>query len=175
MIDYSTAFGTLNIDLQKMGAAQLLADKIRSNKLRYDEVENMTGVPWYVIGAIHYRESSFNFKRHLHNGDPLTQRTSHVPSGRPIKGNPPFTWIESAVDALKLKRWNLVTDWSIGNALSLIERYNGLGYKNKGLPSPYIWSWSSVYKKGKYVSDGKFDPEFVDKQCGTAILIKLLM
>lgn len=58
--------------------------------------------------------------------------------------------------------------------LTLLEMYNGLGYYRKGIPSPYIWAGTDQYKKGKYVRDGVFDPEVVDKQLGVAGLIMCL-
>ena len=60
-------------------------------------------MPWYVVGLIHTMESSGNFAAHLHNGDPLSARTTHVPAGRPKAGAPPFTWEESATDALTMQ------------------------------------------------------------------------
>lgn len=173
-MSYKEKFDIMIVDPKKKDQLDLLVARILKNKAKYQEVEGLTKVPWYVLGAIHYRESSLNFTRHLHNGDRLTARTIHVPAGRPVKGEPPFTWVESAIDAIKLKSWHKVTDWSIDSALGLIEAYNGLGYKKKGLPSPYLWAWTNNYTKGKYVADGKFDPNFVDQQCGTAILLKLL-
>lgn len=175
MIDYKASYDVLVIDPSKIDDVQLIIERIKQNEDRYKEVEQLIGVPWYVTAAVHYRESSLSFKRHMHNGDPLTAKTIHVPAGRPLKGNPPFTWEESCIDAFKLKFWHTCTDWSIENTLSLIERYNGGGYKKKGLPSPYVWSWSNFYKKGKYVADSKYDPDVVDKQCGTAVLLKLLI
>lgn len=174
-MDYKASFDGLSVIPAKVNALRVIVDKINANKDKYRFVANETTVPWYVIAAIHYRESSLGFKSHLHNGDPLTGYTTHVPSGRPLKGHPPFTWEYSAVDALTMKRLDRVEDWSIENTLKLLERYNGLGYKNKGLPSPYIWSWTPFYQKGKYVEDGKFDPDVVDKQCGVAAIIKSLL
>jgi len=174
-MDYKAAYDLLVIDPSKTDNVQGIVDKIKQNEGKYKEVEGLIKVPWYITAVVHYRESSLNFKRHLHNGDPLTGRTVHVPAGYPKKGTPPFTWVESAVDALKLKSWYTCTDWSIENTLNLIERYNGLGYKKKGLPSPDLWAWANNYKKGKYVADGKFDPNVVDQQCGTAVLLKLLI
>jgi hypothetical protein len=50
-----------------------------------------------------------------------------------------------------------------------------LGYANKGLPSPYIWSGTDQYEKGKYTSDGKYDPaEAVDEQLGCAGILKFM-
>lgn len=171
----SALYETMAIDAKKMPQINKITDVILKNKERYVAVSNSTGVPWYVIAVIHYRESGNNFKRHLHNGDPLTKRTVQVPKGRPIQGNPPFTWEESAMDAIKLQKLDKVTDWGIENTLERLERYNGYGYRNKGVPSPYLWSWSSQYKAGKYVADGKYDSKVVDQQCGVAVLLRFLI
>lgn len=171
---YQALYDNMEILPSKQSQVETLVGKIYSKKARYQVVESATGVPWYVIAAIHYRESSCSFTRHQHNGDPLTARTVHVPAGRPKTGNPPFTWEQSAIDALKMQGLHKVTDWSMGNTLDLLEKYNGLGYKKKGLPSPYIWSWTNNYKSGKYVADGKFDPNAIDGQCGVAVILKAL-
>ena len=44
-----------------------------------------------------------------------------------------------------------------------------------GRPTPYLWSFSKLYEKGKYVADGRFDPEAVSKQCGAAVMIRALV
>jgi len=173
-MDYANQFKIMVINPDKTDDVDLIITKIRKNEDKYKEVEKLTTVPWHVVAVIHYRESSLSFAGHLHNGDPLTAKTVHVPAGRPLLGKPPFTWVESAVDAMKIKSYHTCSDWSIENTLNLIERYNGLGYKKKGLPSPYLWSWSNNYKAGKYVADGRFDPDVVDKQCGAAVLLNIL-
>lgn len=174
-MSYHQLYNVMTIQKSKKPALDKIVAKIKANQSRYERVSEVTKVPWYVIAVIHYRESTNSFSRHLHNGDPLTARTTHVPAGRPKGGKPPFTWEESAVDALTMQGLNKVTDWSIDNMLNLLEKYNGLGYKKKGLPSPYLWSWSSIYKSGKYVADGKFDPNVVDVQCGVAPILKYLI
>jgi lysozyme family protein len=146
-----------------------LVARIVSNKARYEVVQKHLGTPWYIVAAIHYRECALSFNHHLHNGDPLSKRTVHVPAGRPATHEGPFNWEESAIDALQDRKFS--RDQDLGDILDEMEKYNGLGYKRKGLPSPYVWSWTDQYKKGKYVSDGKFDPDFVDQQCGVAPLI----
>jgi lysozyme family protein len=123
---------------------------------------------------VHGLEGNFNFETHLHNGDPLTARTVQVPKGRPVAGEPPFKWEESAEDALRLKGFDKETDWSIPAMLYRFERYNGMGYRQFQLPSPYLWSFSDLYEKGKYASDGKFDPALVSKQCRAAVMLKTL-
>ena len=62
----------------------------------------------------------------------------------------------------------------MGAALDRLERYNGLGYRNRGLPSPYLWSLSGHYERGKFVADGKFDSEAESKQCGGATPVRCL-
>src|SRR3954463_760465 len=66
-------------------------NNICKNKNRYETVANKLGIPWYFVGVVHCMEGSLNFNTHLHNGDPLTHRTVHVPANRPPGGDPPFT------------------------------------------------------------------------------------
>lgn len=139
----------------------------------YEEVgAALGGIPWEFIGIIHGMECGFNFAGHLHNGDPLTARTVQVPAGRPKSGQPPFTWRESAADALTMKGFHQVTDWSVPRMLYLLEKYNGFGYRMRAVPTPYLWSFSNLYEKGKFVADGKYDPDKVSKQCGAAVMLK---
>ncbi|MFD2285291.1 hypothetical protein GJU39_05130 [Pedobacter petrophilus] len=131
-------------------------------------------IPWYFIACAHYLECSFDFKKHLHNGDPLSGYTIRVPANRPKVGHgPPFTFEESAVDALKLMKFNEITNWNLPTVLRKLEAYNGFGYfKYHSINSPYLWSYSNQYEKGKYVADGKFDAESVSKQMGAAVILK---
>jgi lysozyme family protein len=134
---------------------------------------NGSGVPWYFIACVHYLECSFSFKKHLHNGDPLTGYTVHVPAHRPKVGHaPPFTFEESAVDAIKLMKYDHVTNWSLPFILLKLEGYNGFGYNRKGIRTPYLWSYSNHYTKGKYVKDGVYDANAVSSQLGAAVILK---
>lgn len=158
------------------GASKVCADKIVPNKDHYQSVGLKTGVPWWWIACVHHMESGNKFDRHLHNGDPLTERTTHVPSGRPIEGNPPFTWEESAVDALTGNpAVASQKTWKLENALWLFEKFNGLGYEMHGINSPYVWSGCQHYKKGRYVSDGEWDAGSVSEQIGAAVILKELI
>ena len=151
----------------KRAAARILA-----NKSRYQEVETLTGVPWDFIGVIHLRESNLNFETHLHNGDTLARRTRRVPKGYPKTGTPPFTWVESAVDALKIKKLHERTDWSWEAMCLELERYNGMGYSYRKRPSPYLWAGTDQYVSGKFVADGKYNPRHVDTQLGVIPVLK---
>jgi lysozyme family protein len=152
------------------------AHKAVANKAIYLNIEQRTGVPWTFVAVTHYRESSQDFTKNLGQGDPLNRTTVHVPAGRgPFTG--PNAFADAAVDALTNCSPYAARhkDWSIGGMLTLLEQYNGLGYAARGLPSPYVWSGTNQYKSGKYVSDGVFDPNVVDRQLGCAGLILAMM
>ena len=135
--------------------------QLTKHKAKYEEtahgVDN--GMPWWFVGGIHMMETGFRFDRHLHNGDPLTAKTVHVPANRP-DGEPPFIWEFSAQDAIRHDKLDQWTDWSVAGALFKWESFNGMGYRNfhPEVKSPYLWSFSQVYTQGKYIGDGDFDP-----------------
>lgn len=142
-------------------------------KARYAAVMSKTTVPWQAIAVTHQRECSQSWKGSLAQGDPWDKKSVHVPKGR----GPFSSWEDCAYDALMncapyAGRWN---DWSIGGMLTLLEKYNGVGYAAKGRPSPYIWSGTDQYKSGKYIRDGVYDPNTIDVQLGCAGLLKAMM
>jgi lysozyme family protein len=141
----------------------------------YDTVEDAVCIPWYFVGIIHAMEASFNFDAHLHNGDPLDKKTVHVPAGRPLVWLPPTDWPASAEDALTIEGFANQTDWSLARTLYRMEAYNGFGSRRKGINTPYLWAFSNHYAKGKYVADGKWNPDYVSTQCGGAVMLKALI
>lgn len=159
----------------KLPEVQRLVKAVLANRARYARVAESTGVPWWFIAAIHNLEASLDFTRHLHNGDPLSRRTVHVPKGRPAHGNPPFTWEESAVDALRNAELTEWRTWTVPGALYCAEVYNGLGYRKRAIRSPYLWAGSTLQQAGKYVADKKFDPNAWSEQIGAAALWKGLI
>lgn len=166
---------TINADWQKQATA--IAKKIVANQARYAAAVAGTPVPWWFVAVVHSMECSMRFDQHLHNGDPLAGRTTHVPQDRPPAGSPPFTWEQSARDALQYERLDIITDWSLPNVLFHWHRYNGINneYKRRGIPTPYLWSGSAHYRKGKYVADGEFNAEAVSQQVGAAVILKALV
>ncbi|MES2167947.1 MAG: peptidoglycan-binding protein [Pseudomonadota bacterium] len=168
-------------NIQRWNAAKLtrgpefkpFATKAVANRATYIEIEQRTGVPWVFIAVSHYRESTQDFTRSLAQGDPWNKESVHVPAGRgPFK-----SFADAAIDALvncapfaaRLK------DWTIGGMLTNLERFNGTGYARMGRPSAYIWSGTDQYVRGKYIADGVFDPNTIDKQLGCAGLILAMM
>jgi lysozyme family protein len=173
--EYQNLFFTAFVRPEKRAAIDLIVKRIVANKTRYQAVaDRFNKMPWWFPAIVHQMEASGNFNRHLHNGDPLTHRTVQVPEGRPLTGAPPFTWEQSADDALRMKHFDAVSDWSMPNALWLLEKYNGMGYRAKGINTPYLWSYTNHYTKGKYIGDHRYDPNAVSGQAGAAAMLKVL-
>jgi lysozyme family protein len=174
--EYSDLWASMAIRRNKLPEIDSIVQRIVAHNERYRTVEGLTKVPWFAIAIIHNLEAGGDFSRHLHNGDPLTGRTVHVPAGRPSQGNPPFTWEESASDAMAYDGLTQVTDWSVEHLAYLFERFNGFGYRlyHPQVKSPYLWSYSNQYTSGKYVGDGQWSQTAVSQQCGAMVLLKRL-
>ena len=162
-----------NASLTRAAELKPVASRLVAAKARYQAVSAKTGVPWFVIACIHERESSQSWSKSLAQGDPWNRVSTHVPKGR----GPFNSWEEAAIDALVachpyLAKWK---DWSVGGTLTAWETYNGVGYANRGMASPYLWAGTNQYSAGKYVADGVFDPNYVDKQLGCAGMVKAMM
>lgn len=171
--EYRNLFAGASVRASGKPEVRAVARRIIENRPRYDAVSKATGVPWFVIGLLHNMECSLSFEKHLHNGDPLGKATVRVPKGR----GPFETWEESAADALRLDGLDKV-DWSrdvIERVAYMAETMNGFGYRGKGIPSPYLWSMTTAYEKGKYVSDGVYSPIAVSQQAGVMAVLKLLL
>lgn len=142
---------------------------------RYEAVEKMrsNGVPAPVLFAFHYRESDNDFTCHPHEGSSLAHRTRYVPKGRlPPPKEPPYKWEVSAEDAYYVAD-RLQGDWSILTwAFNAMERFNGMGYRKRGMLSPYIYSGTQFYDQGKFVADGRFNSAAIDKQLGCLAILK---
>jgi lysozyme family protein len=161
------------------------ADQIKQNKARYEQITAPTQVPWFVIGIMHALECAFSFKLHLYNGDPLTDFTKRFPPGFPKDcGEPPFEFNQSAVSALKHEGFIGLMDWSLARTLYRFEQYNGFGYRKRlSMASPYLWSFTRLYNKGKFKEVPKpsggfrsvYDPNLRSKQCGAGTMLKALI
>ena len=174
--EYAQLFSTLAIRPEHQELADWYRTMMVKSKPRYETVGKDLGVPWFFIAATHGLEASFNFRAHLHNGDfPLTARTRQVPAGRPLVWLPPADWESSAKDAIKLLGFANQLDWSLERTLYRLEAYNGFGYRRRGVPTPYLWSFSNHYDRGKFVADGSFNIKARSQQCGAAVTIKLLL
>ena len=171
--EYQSLFDTIEYTSNER-LIDLMAEGVHRSLNRYEVVALARHVPPVFVGLVHLMESGGNFNRHLHNGDPLTARTVHVPKGRPVKGTPPFTWEESAADALRGPRYWDDQPRSIPRLLWWLERFNGWGYRlyHPETLSPYLWAGCQHYTRGKYAADGHFSETLRSKQIGAAVIFR---
>lgn len=194
VVDVSTKLADIREGYSRLFAACVVQDRnaeighlcqrIVQNKQRY--VDFVAGyrdrpnkdMPWFFVALVHAMEASGDigrFKTHLHNGDPLTKPTVHVPAGRPNTTGTNFSWEESARDALSLKKLDTQTDWSLPQLLYLFEKFNGFGPRLRGHATAYLWSYSNLYIKGKFIADGVWDENATSRQPGAATILKQLV
>ena len=175
---YRQLFATCQIRSDKRSTVQWYLTRITdpARRKNYEAVTERTCVPWYVVAIIHGMECGFDMTSHLHNGDPLRAKTTRVPAGRPVPWLPPSDWVSSATDALRYDKLDEQADWDLASTLYRWESYNGwrsrLLYK---INTPYLWSFSNHYTKGKFVRDNVWDANAVSNQCGAAVMLKALI
>ena len=169
-LEYLSLFNSLQIRSDKLDMLKWYRDKLLANRSVYESVAIKMNIPWYIIGAIHGRECSFNLSKCLHNGEPWDRKTTKVPAGR----GPFDSFEESCIDALIYDGLAYVKDWTLARCLYECEKYNGFGYRNKHseVLSPYLWAGSYHYQAGCYATDGRFSPKYIDDTIGVAVLIK---
>ena len=176
---YERNWANLQIRPQRADEAAKEAKRMLKGKTTYQQIEAKTNAPWHFVALCHYRESHFDFDTYLGNGQSLGRMTTIVPKGRgPFTG--PNAFVDGAVDAFRLEGFLGATDWSIARTLFRLEGFNGLGYHSKGVNSPYLYGGSNIYgppeaRGGKFIRDHVFDPNTVDPQLGTAVLLKALL
>jgi lysozyme family protein len=180
--EYENLFRTARIKSSSAGELKRVAEFVTSSrpKERYKQVEHDTGVPWYVIGALHYREANLNFMGHLHNGDALLLQTVHVEAKRPPKpwippdvSDPEQLWRLSAKDALR-RLSKSVKSWTVQRMCYAFESFNGFGCRSYGIKSPYLWNYTNYYSQGGFPRDHVFDANYRSRQAGViAIIVKL--
>lgn len=156
------------------GDLALFKKNWEKNHGRYEAVSAQTGVPAKLIAAIHWRESTGNFNTYLHQGDPLGKPAVHWPRNIPIF----YKWEDAAVHALNMKK-GIKNDLGmtakttdLAAMATYAECYNGLGYYNHGHTSPYVYSGTDKYTKGKYVGDGIYDGNVKDRQLGVLTMLE---
>ena len=81
------------------------------------------------------------------------------------------------MDSAEFDHFADVKKWPLSVILFKLEGFNGFGYRTKHpeVLTPYLWSFSNHYTKGKFVADGVWDGNAVSKQCGAAVMLKALV
>ncbi len=172
---YAWKYENAKILLEYKSQVEFAINKIVKNKDRYAAIAKILKIPWEIVAAIHWRESSCNFDTCLHNGDPLPGPTVNVPKGR----GPFSSWEDAAIDALVLEGISeMKQEERIGAWLKWIEAYNGLGYQkyHSEQLSPYIWAQTDACNaRGYYTADGKYSSEaLANVYPGCVAILKVL-
>jgi lysozyme family protein len=172
--EYQRLFNTCQT--RDASAAGAIANRFPAFAPAYAPVVAATGVPAHVIFLVHHLEADLSFQKHLHNGDSLRRPTVNDPAGRPPKWKPAIPpsladFQASAIDALRFDRLDQIAVWDVAGIAFALEKYNGWGYRKHGIADPYLWSGSQHYERGKYVSDGRFDPDAVSSQIGGMVIL----
>lgn len=172
--------GQVNGRTAKMTPAQaedldLFVANWKKNQKRYEAVAQKTGVPAPLIAALHWRESTGDFTTYLHQGDKLGRKARHVPRNIPVFS----VWEDAAVHALTMSDKAAVRDdlgmkadtRDAAAMATYAEFYNGLGYDMRKTSSPYVYSGTDNYSRGKYVSDGRYSKTYKDQQLGVLAMV----
>jgi lysozyme family protein len=156
-------------------SVRAVAERLLEFKPRYAAVWAETGVPIIELAGINERESGSRFNTYLGNGDSLSHPTVDVPRGR----GPFNSWEAGARDALHLDGLDQVRNapggWTWPRACYEGELYNGFGPRAHGIHTGYLWAGTNNYDRGKYTSDGHWDPSVRDAQLGIIPLMVTML
>lgn len=162
--EYASSLSTMTV-IRKADVDRI-AHHLLGYRSRYEPVHDRTGIPVVWIASSFEREASSNFLLSPAQGDPWASVSTHVPKGR----GPFPNWQSSAFDAYHLNGLDAVgaKNWTLELCCYYDELFNGFGYRDyHKMPSPYLWGGTNHQTRGKYDSDGKFNPNVMDTQIGT--------
>lgn len=146
-----------------------VAKRLLQHRDRFIALHSLCGVPALWVMPVFERENP-SFSAYLGNGDPLDKPTVHVPTHR----GPFQSWEEGAADSLNLDHVSQCQEWTWEGACFEWEKWNGMGPRNHGRPSGYLWSGSNIYVGGKYIADGVWSRGTFDQQLGCVIVAKAI-
>jgi lysozyme family protein len=169
--EYASLWQSMTIAPSKVRSIDRIARWLIASQPRYQLVAERTSVPWAAVALIHQMECGGDWRLSLAQGDPWNEMSTHVPKGR----GPFASWEAAAIDALSIDGTSRVKDWSIERLCYELEKYNGFGSRRKGIHTPYLWSFSNHYRRGKYVADHVWDANAVSGQVGAMPLLARMM
>lgn len=164
------------VNPSRAAEVNLTVQRIIANLNEYTAASQAMGgkIPPAFIGCLHYRENtSLSLKAYLGNGQ-LIIGTNKRSTIAPVARGPFPTFAAGAIDALTLEGFQHVQGWTPGVCLEEAERWNGMGYRRRGVVNPYLFAGTSLYTSGKFTSDDHYDAHAVDQELGIAPLLMVL-
>lgn len=164
--DYQTSLGRMQIT--RPSAVQATAERLVAfvDAGRYDAGCKATGVPVAWAAASFEREASSRFNLNPAQGWPLDSRSEWIPHNGPFRG--PDAWTNAQVAAYEIDGLDKVgaANWTWARGCYEGETFNGFGPRAHGIHTGYLWAGTSLYTRGKYVSDGVWSSTTIDEQLG---------
>lgn len=174
---YTHMWNNASLMASKKAMAVAAATKICSKgyKDAFMAVQAATGMAWWFIGALLYRESDINLNTYLGNGQSLLHKTTEVPANRgPFIGSDgKGDFVAGAIDAIRVQGWlnkYKLSDFTIELGLYLSEEFNGEGYENVNVNDPYVWAGTNWEQGGLFVADHQLDRNAHDTRVGVAAI-----
>jgi lysozyme family protein len=112
-------------------------------------------------------ECGCDFQRQILNGE----KWNHITTLHPVGRGPWQSWRCSTLDAVN-RSLSPPNVWTAEKILHRLERWNGMGYRDMGINSPYLWSGSNHgVGVGKFTHNG-YDRHCVSAQVGAALVLR---
>lgn len=171
--DYRQRYARAQLRPERLEALTATARTMASHAQRYRQTTDPIGVPWYVLAIIHQLEHSGRFTTALDVQDPIDTPPGQTPQDGTITAD---QWDATALHELTRNGFDRWTDWTLPGVLYKLERFNGMGYRTlpEPIPSPYLWSYTDQYQRGKFVRANQYSPTTVSQQPGAAALLRRL-
>lgn len=141
-------------------------------KQMYVEAARKTNIAWGFFACTHWLEASCDPKRQILNGQPFDAITTIEPTGK----GPFRSWEDAALFGLNWLGVEVKDVDTLPEMLRWLERWNGFGYRNIGVNSPYLWSGTQHgVGAGKFIRDHVYSANAVSGQLGCAPILKALI
>ena len=150
-----------NSTLNLIGRYQIIASSIYVGSTMF---------PWEFVALIHRMEASSDEDKQIMNGGLWKDQS--------VGSIKVTSFTQSATLNIKefFRKYRTSPKVVLASPESILywcEAWNGWGYRNKNMHSPYIVA-GTLPVDGKFTEDGKFDPNANTKQVGCALLLKYL-
>jgi len=168
--EYSQLLSVMTVRPDSAERVHSAASMILKYRDRFEEVSKINGVPVVFMGPSFYREATLDFRKNPAQGWWLSSKSKIIPHNGPFPD-----WKSAALAAYSLNGLDRVgaENWTWELICFYGEMFNGFGYRdNHQMHTPYLWGGTNIQTKGKYVEDGKFDPDVMDTQLGIIPIAK---